>query len=301
MLAAVFLTLSCAVALGANDGVSVNNSVDRANAFIGDRIKFIIEIGYRSGTEINFPEFKEGKIGDFEIKDSGREVSKKLFLDAFVMRRWYYIAAYSIGKRQIPQIEIKYKPKGGKEWKSFQTRPLNVTIESVLPKGKLPADIKDVKPPLGYFEINLVLISVIVLLLLAIALGVLFKLKKKPIPTKLSHEIAAEELEAIRGNFLRNQDVKEYYAGISDCVRRYIERTFKLKAPEMTTEEFLSSLHRSAVLSIDRKDLLKDFLNACDLVKFAKYTPAKGEMDAVFVTSKKFIEETKEMPLPMAG
>ncbi|MDO8525325.1 MAG: hypothetical protein Q7S07_02430 [Candidatus Omnitrophota bacterium] len=290
MAAAVFLALFRGMALAANDGISVDNSVDRAGALVGDRIKLTFEIGYRSGTEINFPEFKEGKIGDFEIKDFAREVSKKLFRDAFVMKRIYRIAAYSTGKRQIPRIEIRYKVKGDKEWKSVYARVLNVTIESVLPKGKLPADIKDVKPPLGYFELNPVLIAGIVILFLAVALGVFFKLRKKPLPVRLPHEIAAEELEAIRGNFLRDPDVKEYYAGISDCVRRYIERVFKLRAPEMTTEEFLSSLHMSVVLSIARKDLLRDFLNACDLVKFAKYTPVRGETDAVFVTAKKFID-----------
>jgi hypothetical protein len=125
----------------------------------------------------------------------------------------------------------------------------------------------------------------------------MYKFRKRPAPIKLPHETALEELEAVRGNFMRNSDIKEYYAGISDCVRRYIGRLFKLKAPEMTTEEFLSSLRESAalslVLTLDQKDLLKDFLNACDLVKFAKYNPAKGEMEAIFLSAKKFIEETK--------
>ena len=113
-------------------------------------------------------------------------------------------------------------------------------------------------------------------------------------PVKLAHETAAEELEAIKGNFLKNSDAKEYYAGVSDCIRRYIERSFKARAPEMTTEEFLGFMRESTALSLDQKDLLKDFLNACDLVKFARYTPGKGEMDAVFVSAKKFIEDTKD-------
>lgn len=110
---------------------------------------------------------------------------------------------------------------------------------------------------------------------------------------KLPHESALEELESIRANFLKSSDVKEYYAGASDCIRRYIERSFRLKAPEMTTEEFLGSLSESTALSPDQKDLLKEFLNACDLVKFARYNPAKGEMESVSLAAKKFIEETK--------
>jgi len=38
---------------------------------------------------------------------------------------------------------------------------------------------------------------------------------------------------------------------------------------------------------------MEEFLNACDLVKFAKYAPRKNETEAVFDGAKKFIEETK--------
>ena len=215
-----------------------------------------------------------------------------------MMRRWYYIAAYSVGKHQIPPIEIKYREKGDAQWKSVQTRALNISIESILPKSNMPADIKEVKGPIYYFEINWVLLSGILIIILIIAVAILYIFRKKPVPVKLPHEIALEELEAARANFLKSSDLREYYAGISDCVRRYIERSFKLKAPEMTTEEFLGSLRDSTVLSPDQKDLLKAFLNACDLVKFAKYTPARAEMESVFTAAKKFIEETRAMFMP---
>ena len=295
-----FLALSYGPAFAADDGISVQALVDRAAVLIGDRVKLSVEVRCGAGIEINFPEFKENRISDFEIKDSGTLLKKGLF-GTDLLERWYYISAYTLGKHEVPQIEIKYKKKGAKDWKSVQTKALNVTVETIFPKGKMPDDIKDVKGPLYYFEINWFLVSGVLILFIIITSIVLYKFRKKPIPVKLPHETAAEELEAARGNFLRTADIKEYYAGISDCVRRYIERSFKLKAPEMTTEECLGSLRESTVLSLDQKDLLKSFLNACDLVKFAKYTPAKGEMEAVFLAAKKFIEETKAMFMPKTG
>ncbi len=290
----------CSSALAGDDGLSAQASVDRASAFIGDRIRLTVDLKYRAGTQIDFPEFKDGKIGDFEIKDSGREIKKGLFAGDLI-RRWYYIAAYSVGKHQVPYIEIKYKKKGTGEPKSVRTRVLNINIESLLPKEKMPADIKDVKGPLFYFEINWLIISGAIIILIIITGVVIYRFRKKPAPVKLPHETALEELEAAKGDFLKNSDLKEYYALISDCVRRYIERSFKLKAPEMTTEEFLSSLRESTVLSLGQKDLLKEFLNACDLVKFAKYKPARSEMESVFVAARKFIEETKEIFMPKAS
>ena len=282
--------------LASDDGISAQALIDRATASIGDRIKLTIDVRHGPETEVYLPKFEGSRIGDFEIKDSGSE-TKKGFFGADETKYWYYIAAYSIGKHQILPIAVKYRKRGTGEWKSVRTGVLSITIESVLPTGKPPVDIKDVKGPFGYFEVNWLIISGIAILLAVITLVILFILRKKPLPVKLPHETALEELEAIKGNFLKNSDVKEYYAGISDCVRRYIERFFKLKAPEMTTEEFLGSLRESTLLPLDQKDLLKDFLNACDMVKFAKYMPQKGEMEAVFLAAKKFIDtstQTKE-------
>ena len=114
------------------------------------------------------------------------------------------------------------------------------------------------------------------------------------IPEKLPHETAMEELEAIRGLLARTNDFKAYFIGISDCVRNYIERMFDLKAPEMTTEEFLNSLSDSNKLSVEHKRLLKDFLAACDMVKFARHTPLTEEIELVSSSARKFVEETKE-------
>jgi hypothetical protein len=77
-------------------------------------------------------------------------------------------------------------------------------------------------------------------------------------------------------------------------VRRYIEEVFQLKASEMTTEEFLSSAKDSSRLPPEHKALLKEFLEACDLVKFAKHTPRDAEVEQIFLNAKYFIEETKD-------
>jgi hypothetical protein len=118
------------------------------------------------------------------------------------------------------------------------------------------------------------------------------KLKKKK-PPKLPHEAAIEALEAAKAEFLKSGDIKEYYVRISDIVRRYIEIVFKVRAPEMTTQEFLGSLGSSWKVSEDYKGLLMTFMEACDLVKFAKHAPTKDEADAVFMTAKKFVEGTR--------
>ena len=94
--------------------------------------------------------------------------------------------------------------------------------------------------------------------------------------------------------FPQQGKVKEYYFELSNIARHYIENRFRLKAPEMTTEEFLFSLRESAILSGTHKNLLKKFLNLCDIVKFAKYAPNEEAIEKSFGAAKKFVDETKE-------
>ncbi len=292
-LIALFLFAGTCAEAGSDLKPAVRATVDRRSIYIGDRIECKIEVSSPKDVEVKFPKFADDRIGIFEIKDSGSATRKGFFANETIVS-WYRISAYAVGKEQIPPIEIKYKRKTDKDWSVIKTSPIEITVASVLPRGAAAADIRDIKGPFRFFEINWILVAaVIAALFLGAAVLAVYKKVKQKLSIKLPHETALEELEAIKNAYAKFGDVKEYYVGISDCVRRYIERVFRLKAPEMTTEEFLNFLRDSNALKPEQKDLLKEFLNACDLVKFAKYAPTRFEVDAVFMTAKKFIEETK--------
>ncbi len=271
--------------------------VDRKTIYIGDRIKYTLKVIPAKNSETEFPKFKDNVLGDFEIKDSEQKERKGVF-GKHVLSNFYYITAYSIGRHEIPSIEIRYRQKGSSDWNIVKTDAITVTVESVLPKNKKASDIKDIKGPMSFYEINWILVmSAGGALALTVLSIIIYKKIKRKKPLKLPHERAIDELEAIKAEFARTGDVKEYYVGISDSIRHYIERIFKLKAPEMTTEEFLASLKDSIILSYEQKGLLKEFMEACDLVKFAKYAPAKKEIEGVLVTARNFIEETKSLSI----
>ena len=158
--------------------------------------------------------------------------------------------------------------------------------------------LRDIKGPLSLshdFTI-LLLLSILVLLALLAFLFIFFSRKKLAsvvVPEKLPHEIAYEQLEVLRQkDLIRQGRTKEYYSEISDIIRHYLENRFLLKAPEMTTEEFLGYVRDYGQLMDEHKSLLKEFLSACDLVKFAKHAPSVGETSAIFVSAKNFVDET---------
>ncbi len=159
--------------------------------------------------------------------------------------------------------------------------------------------LRGVKPPVA-LPSSFMILWVALGLLVAIALVyILFKFLKNrkklaPVaPVLPPHVMALQRLEALRAqNLPAAGKVKEYYSILSDIVRRYLEDSLLLRAPEMTTEEFLFSLRYSTALTSAHKGSLKDFLESCDLVKFAKYHSSAEEMEHSFCLAKKLIEET---------
>ena len=173
----------------------------------------------------------------------------------------------------------------------------------------LAEDIRDVKPPVDLPPNYFFLFAVFLLsFLLIIGLAVCYFLRKfkkqkaRPQIIKPPHVIAFERLEELRKkNLPAAGKIKEFYSELSDIIRRYIEDRFKIRAPEMTTQEFLWHLKDSGDLSSEHKTLLRDFLTSCDMVKFAKYGPSAAEIENSFERAKKFVEETKEELNPVTA
>ena len=264
LLIALMLIGICAYAHAKADGLDVKAAVDRHSATIGDHIIYTISVRPQKGMDIGFPSLPQGKkIGIFEVKDSGIRSKKDIFGNK-VTTGWYDLVAYEAGKALIPALDVKYKYHLEKEPKIIQTKPIEVTIESVLPANTVIYDIKDIKGPLSYFEINWFLVAAVIFLAVFLTVLIYFNGKMRRGPVKLPHETALEELESIRALLLQSGDIKDFYVRISDCIRFYIERSFAVKASEMTTEEFLNSMKTSPT-DVEQKDLLKVFLSSCDL------------------------------------
>jgi hypothetical protein len=89
---------------------------------------------------------------------------------------------------------------------------------------------------------------------------------------------------------------KEFCILVSDTVRWYLEQRFDFHAPERTTEEFLHELRGTNLLTPDQKASLVEFLNSCDLVKFARYEPGEPELRDLHAAAVRLVEETEPPP-----
>src|SRR5262249_30615438 len=86
--------------------------------------------------------------------------------------------------------------------------------------------------------------------------------------------------------------VEQFYTRLSDVLRRYLELRYHLPAPEQTTLEFLEQMQRAPQLQPEQQVLLRDFLERCDLVEFARARPSPEECRTDVERARAFVEQT---------
>ena len=94
-------------------------------------------------------------------------------------------------------------------------------------------------------------------------------------PLTLSQRIMGS-LAALRGDIIsRTLTAEQGMTCLADLVRNYLEERYALRAPGKTTPEFLEEVERHELLPPKDRPFLRNFLNAADLIKFAK-APCDG-------------------------
>src|SRR5215471_10817030 len=108
----------------------------------------------------------------------------------------------------------------------------------------------------------------------------------------LPHEIALQRLEEAR-RLMDPERAREYCFAVSNIIRRYVEERFHVHAPKLTTEEFLRELVevRDTMLEPHRV-LLGEFLQHCDLAKFARWRYAMPDLEAMHTSARSFVQQT---------
>jgi hypothetical protein len=110
-------------------------------------------------------------------------------------------------------------------------------------------------------------------------------------------ERTLERLDHIRP-LMRPDTAREFGIAVSELIRDYIEKRFDVVATQRTTEEFLQTLLQSSNEVLARhRSLLAEFLQQCDLVKFAGDSLAVADMESLFQSARRFVLETGEAPV----
>jgi hypothetical protein len=153
-------------------------------------------------------------------------------------------------------------------------------------------ELHDIAPPVDYSLIpTWVVFCAVFLALTLIGLIVWFIVRrpKKIPPQKSARELALERLDRIRGE-IELVSPYEFSIRVSDILRRYVTEQYNLPVTRQTSVEFLTGLTSSSPFSEDDKSLLADFLNRCDLIKFARYEATIEDSRLLLEEATRFVK-----------
>ncbi|MBD3296729.1 MAG: hypothetical protein GF392_05120 [Candidatus Omnitrophica bacterium] len=286
-------TVSAASEKGEGDMPRPAAEVSEPEIRIGDRVELRVTMPAEDAAEIRFPE-KPANTGEFSFYGSKKAGS------VFAGRRGriYTLGIYTTGTHVIPPVEVSYRKKGEQDWRSALSNQVPVEVKSVINR-----EDKDIRGLKGLFPYQgagqywaLFLFSAAAAVIVALILwrrsrvGPSLSVRERLTP----YQAATRRLRALEKERLQDRGlVKQYYSRLSGIVRAYIEDRFSVRAPEMTTEEFMEQARASRELDNTQKHLLNEFLVHCDMVKFARYGPTPEEMRKSFSSAENFIEQTR--------
>lgn len=93
----------------------------------------------------------------------------------------------------------------------------------------------------------------------------------KPKPTPSPTERATLELQNLEASdLLATGDFNSFYTQLTNTLRNYLEGHYGMRAPDMTTEEFMAHLSKEASFDPATRQQLGELMSYADRVKFAR-------------------------------
>lgn len=286
--------------------VRVEVTLSPSAPVIGDVIELVLEATAEPEVELLMPEFGEA-LGRFEILDFAPSER----LDASgrtVARQRYRLQPRRSGPQSIPPLRVEFVDRRaghppapeGEDAFEILTERLTIEVEPVL-AADAPLELEGPHPDLGARAGPLAagwLLALGALGALAIASPFLWRAYQAAAARRRrrsAYEIARGELDALLAEGRPDAEAMDaFYVRLSTIVRTYLENRFGLRSPELTTQEFLAVMGRSPDLARSHQQMLRDFLEQADLVKFAGHRPDERAVAESIASAERFLEETRD-------
>ena len=284
--------------------VTATLTLTPAEPRLGDPLVLTLDVVAKAGVAVEMPAFGEA-LGRFAIVDyTPREEATE---DGVRLSQRYTLQAPSSGRQRIPRLRVEFldqrDPDVDSRARELLTDELAFVIASVLPEGQPLDELRPARASLEELHGPWLARNWpwIVLVLVVVGGGgaalVWWLRRAEERARQTAFDRAMARLDRLERRGLPGSDAADaWYVELSDIVRRYIEERFALRAPELTTEEFLAEAGRSAELTAAHRELLAAFLATCDRVKFARYSPGEGESQDALGNAKRFLEDTAAAP-----
>ncbi len=279
--------------------VAVNLSTNELR--VGDGFKAVISVDHPAAGRIQWPAVAQGK--DVVVRDQ-KVSTQPLAPGRARTTAEYSLTSFRVGAHLVATGWVSCAMAGQEELRQPVPRT-SFSVVSVL--GDKPEALRDIAGIAAWpgRVPRWVGVLALVAALAAIAAWVAARLVRRrsarvvaPPPPR-PHEIAWQALARLKTRgWIESGAVEPFYVELSGIVRFYLEGRFRLRAPERTTEEFIREAANARVITPPHQQLVRQFLEQCDLVKFARHRPAADDMRGGLAAAETLVRETQPQPTP---
>jgi hypothetical protein len=292
---------------------------DQTDLPLDERLTLTIEGEAEPGVTIELDDYEAALGGQpFEYRASEAREGPARRVDDRIVRAWVFEVEFFLpGEYEMPGAAITFWDEradgdaGDKtlslkpEEQTLRTEPIQIVVRSESEEALPPEQLAKIEtlapvelaPEPGMIRRHPWLaagVAVVCLALLGLLLRRLVRLRREtempPIP---ADQWARAQLAAlVAEDLLTVGRFREFFYRVSGILREYIERRFRLSAPEMTSEEFLVALASDRRFDEEHRAGLLRFTQTCDRVKYALHEPTTDEADTVLRAAGEFVEQT---------
>lgn len=275
------------------DAPTVGASLDRTEAFIGDRLTLTVSATARGGVAVTLPQKIDlGKLEILDRDDSGGGQGARELGDGRRSHRFVLgVAAYEVGELEVPAIELSYiNPRG--EVRTVRTEPLVVQVRGLVADDEKAPELQPLRPARSALVEDRRLVEaarwaavglgglIVILVLIWVVRRAIRRARAAVVatagevtaaPKRPPDEVAIEKLRALRaaGNFALD-GYRPFAFAVAEAVREYLGARYGFESLELTTTELLEALTARAGHLVAGETELVKFLRDTDLIKFAK-------------------------------
>jgi hypothetical protein len=291
---------------GAGDAPTVRATLSTTTVGLGEVFYLFVSVDHQPGVEVNLPaalplglEFEETARTDRLVKNPAGGLTREFEIA---------LMAFALGPLVLPAVPVTWVTQG--RAREQATPALELTVTGALADGD--AALRDIAPPVAVVRRDLRLVAIaggaVGALLVALVIWRLVRRRRRrdamvaaaSEAQRPPHEEALARLAQVEGSgALDADDRKPAYLEMSEIVRAYLGRRYGLPAPELSTAEIRARL----IVDDAGEPLVRivDWLERCDLVKYARGTASEDEARQALYDARIFVERTRDQPTVGAG
>jgi uncharacterized protein DUF4381 len=185
------------------------------------------------------------------------------------------------GSVSLPDLKVRFRAGPDAAWQQAEW------VDLLKGRGAPPPEF--LPPPSSPMQ-WLPWTTAVVALLGLVGIGCWIGRRRRPMQQPSPEQRALQELGRLDAS--APTDPAAYHTALSEVMRRYLADRFSLPATQRTTAEFLVTIGRSGRLPAEQQALLRDFLERCDLAKFAPVGASAEDRRETAGLARALVEQT---------